>query len=152
MVTDAEFAAAMRETEGRARAETADVPPATVQPTRYFVSCLPEGHDERSAWSLTVEYRGGGRWVVFRHALSCLGADGTWSWGYQWRDGTQEPATDDEWTEYHAGRDAWLAEHRFDLDTALRLAREHAPLITVNGYTVSDVLRMAEQRAGSDGA
>jgi hypothetical protein len=34
----------------------------------------------------------------------------------------------------------WLAEHRFDLDTALTLAREKAPHLKVNGWTVADEL------------
>lgn len=40
--------------------------------------------------------------------------------------------------------DDWLAAHRFDLDTALKLAREAAPHVTVNGRTVADALTRAE--------
>jgi hypothetical protein len=46
--------------------------------------------------------------------------------------------------------DDWLDTHRFDLDTALKLAKEQAPLVTVNGYTVTDALRMAQQRKETD--
>ncbi len=42
--------------------------------------------------------------------------------------------------------DDWLDAHRFDLDTALMLAKEAAPKVTVNGFTVADALRMAQQR------
>lgn len=132
----------IRATQQRARDEAPTVPAATVQAVKYVVSCMPEGED-RDSFGVTVECRGEGRWGVFRNAHCCLGSDGTWSWGYSWRDGAQEPASDEEWTEYHAGRDEWLDAHRFDEETALRLAQEHAPLITVNGFTVSDALGAA---------
>jgi hypothetical protein len=56
-----------------------------------------------------------GKWAVRRmnHALS---KKGNWDW-------ENLPSNRE---------DDWLAEHRFDLDTALRLAREAAPDITVN--------------------
>lgn len=126
---------------------------AIVQATKYTVNCVPEDGIDSDVFGLTVEYRGAGRWGVFRHAHCCLGADGEWSWGYSWGDGNSEPATDEEWTEYHRGREAWLDAHRFDEETALRLAREQAPLVTVNGYTVADALAMSARRAaGVSGA
>lgn len=121
-------------------------PEPIVQATRYTVNCLPEDGYDSHVFALTVEYRGEGRWGVFRSSHCCLGTDGEWSWGYNWRDGAQEPASDEEWAEYHNGREAWLKEHRFDEETALRLAREQAPLVTVNGFTVTAALRMAERR------
>jgi hypothetical protein len=124
----------------------ATTPQPTVQAVKYTVNCLPEDGYDSHVFALTVEYRGEGRWGVFRNPHCCLGNDGEWSWGYSWRDGTAEPTTDDEWTEYHAGREAWLDAHRFDEETALKLAKEQAPHITVNGFTVTDALRMAEQR------
>ena len=33
-----------------------------------------------------------------------------------------------------------LAEHRFDLETALKLAREMAPRVTINGQTAEEAL------------
>ncbi|MEH0417868.1 hypothetical protein [Streptomyces sp. B21-083] len=122
-------------------------PEPTVQATKYVVNCLPEDDFDSHVFALTVEYRGAGRWGVFRNPHYCLGTDGTWSYGYSWRDGAQEPDGDNEWAEYHAGRDAWLDEHRFDEETALKLAREQAPLVTVNGLTVADALRRAAKRA-----
>lgn len=121
-------------------------PEPIVQATKYTVSCLPEDGLDSHVFVLTVEYRGDGRWGVYRSAYCCLGNDGTWSYGYTWRDGAQEPDSDEEWTEYHAGRDAWLDAHRFDEETALKLAKEHAPLVTVNGRTVTEALRLAQQR------
>lgn len=38
--------------------------------------------------------------------------------------------------------DEWLAAHRFDLDTALELAKATAPNVTVNGFTVEKALAM----------
>ncbi|MDX3183543.1 hypothetical protein RKD45_002482 [Streptomyces griseus] len=99
-------------------------PVATCQATEYEVSILLEGDINRSVFTITVQYRGDGRWAVTRNG-SCLGADGEWEFGIK---------------EYDRG-DAWLAAHRFDLDTALRLARQAAPHVVVNGHTAMDAYR-----------
>jgi hypothetical protein len=112
-----------------------DLPEPTVQATEYAVNCLPEDGLDSHVFEVRVQYRGAGRYAVIKHGQMCLGADGTWDHGVK---------------EYDRG-DAWLDAHRFDLDTALRLAKEQAPLVTVNGYTVADALRMADKRAGSHG-
>lgn len=104
-------------------------PEPIVQATRYTVNCLPEGVDSH-AFEITVEYRGQDRWAVTRHGR-CLGTDGTWD--HELRPSERE--------------DDWLSTHRFDLDTALGLAREAAPHVRVNGFTVADALAMAERRA-----
>jgi len=109
-------------------------PAPTVQATQYAVNCLPEDGIDSHVFEITVEYRGRGRWAVKRHS-QCLGSDGTWD--YEMRPSSRE--------------DDWLATHRFDLDTALKLAKEQAPLVTVNGFTVADALRMAAQRAVEGG-
>ncbi|MFJ3699546.1 hypothetical protein ACIPW9_36390 [Streptomyces sp. NPDC090052] len=103
---------------------TQPLPVATCQATCYEVSILPEGDINRHVFNIDIEYRGVGRWAVTRHG-SCLGADGTWEFGVK---------------EYDRG-EAWLNSHRFDLDTALRLARDAAPHVTVNGYTAADAYR-----------
>lgn len=131
----------------RARDEAPTAPEPTVRAVKYTVNCLPEDDVESHHWGISVEYRGNGRWGVYRNAHSCLGSDGQWSWGYSWRDGTQEPTADEEWSDYHRGRDAWMDAHRFDESTALKLAQQHAPLVTVNGYTVTDALAMQKKRA-----
>jgi hypothetical protein len=105
---------------------------AIVTPTEYRVSCLPEDLLDMDVWEITVAYRGRGLWAVTRHSRCSLGADGTWSWG---------PGEADE--------DEWRATHRFDLDTALRLAREHAPHVTVNGMTPADFLAHHATRAAT---
>ncbi|WP_431980041.1 hypothetical protein [Streptomyces qinglanensis] len=119
----------MREIREHLGHATPGVPDPTVQPTRYVVSCLPGDDTDRHLFSIQVEYRGRDRWAVVRHG-QCLTADGFWDWEHVPSERTDE----------------WLAAHRFDVDTALRLAREAAPLITVNGFTVSDALRMHAER------
>jgi hypothetical protein len=123
------------------------VPEPRVQAVKYLVNCLPEDDSDGHAFALTVEYRGEGRWGVFRSPACCLGADDTWSWGYSWEGGDREPATEEEWDSYNRGRYAWLDAHRFDEATALRLAREQAPKVTVNGFTVADALAMRKQKS-----
>ncbi|MEU5608415.1 hypothetical protein AB0H03_06605 [Streptomyces sparsogenes] len=104
---------------------------ATVRPVRYEVSVLPENNINYPVYAIAVEYRGGSRWAVVRHG-SCLGADGTWEFGVK-------PYDRD---------DAWLNAHRFDLETALRLAEETAPDVVVNGVRAADVAARAAE--GSD--
>lgn len=101
-----------------------DLPEPTVQAIRYEVSLLPEDDINRHVFTIDVEYRGADRWAVTRHG-SCLGADGTWDFGVKQYDRS----------------DAWLDTHRFDLDTAIRLAREAAPDVVVNGHTATEVYR-----------
>ena len=91
--------------------------------TRYSVSALPPDHCEAGHFTIEVEWRGAGRWAVCRHRM-CLGTDGEW-------DFESVPTERAE---------KWLAAHRFDLHTAMRLAREAAPGLTVNGFTVADVI------------
>lgn len=105
-----------------------DIPEPTVRPTRYVVSCFPLDHED-SHFDLSVEYRGRNLWAVVRLS-SCLGVDGTWSYG-------SIPSERE---------DEWLSSHRFDLVTALRLAKDAAPHITVNGYTIADALAMEASR------
>jgi hypothetical protein len=94
-----------------------------VRVTRYEVSCIPQENINALHFTATVEWRGHGRWAVLRLG-ECLGADGEWDY---------EPRTS-------AREDDWLDTHRFDLNTALQLAKEAAPKLTVNGWTVDDVL------------
>ncbi|MEU8756248.1 hypothetical protein AB0C88_37750 [Streptomyces chartreusis] len=80
-----------------------------VRPTRYDVNLVPENADPGGAYAITVEYRGDNRWAVLRHTL-CLSASGQWD---------RERNTSER-------EEEWLDTHRFDLDTALRLAEEQA--------------------------
>ena len=106
--------------------------------TRYEVSVFPDwmlmdetAAESASTWAVTVEDRGMGRWAVTRSVRQCLGADGEWDW---------EPQPSSR-------EDDWLDTHRFDLETALRLAAEQAPRIRINGLTALDIL--ARRTAGT---
>lgn len=102
------------------------IPEPTVQPTRYLVTCLPEGHDDRWTFTIQVQHTGRGLFAV-RHGIRHYGSDGTWSY---------EPDFDED----DAAEAEWAKEHRFDHDTALRLAKELAPTLTYRGLSVVDVL------------
>lgn len=91
------------------------IPDPTVTTTRFLVSCLPE---KQYHFALIVEYRGDGKWAVMDGPFG-LFADGRRDW---------ESTRGD----------------RFDLDTALALAKEQAPLMTVNGWTVADAIARKE--------
>jgi hypothetical protein len=128
-VTDKEAPDWYRAVTQRAKQEASNAPEPVVQAVEYTVKCLPEDDLDGHVFEIRVQYRGNGRYAVIRMG-SCLGADGTWDQGVK---------------EYDRG-DAWLDSHRFDLDTALRLAKEQAPLVTVNGFTVADALAMRQKR------
>lgn len=107
----------------------ADLSPR-VYVTQHTVSCIPEDSINHQPWSITVEYRGRGRWAVLR-GKRCLGRDGIW------RHESIPSEREDE----------WLDGHRFTEQESLRLAAEWAPKIVVNGLTAADVLA----REASDG-
>jgi hypothetical protein len=110
-----------------------------VQPTAYLVSCLPEGHDDRWTYSIRVTYRGDGLWSVQRRG-QYVDANGIPSPGFSWSGGPDEPATEAEMDSFDKEQAAWLAVHRFEHDTALRLAKELAPTLTYRGRSVADAL------------
>jgi hypothetical protein len=102
-----------------------------VKATRYEVSVLPEGNVNRRYFVLHVEYRRDGQWVVCQPGdlKLCYGKDGSWEW---------ESGVTDE----------WIAKYRHDLDTAMRLAKEAAPLVEINGRTAAEVLARSEASRG----
>lgn len=102
-----------------------------VEVTRYTVSVLPEDSVNRGHYDLSVERRAPGRWAVC-WLSRCLGADGEWDY---------EPLPSSR-------EDDWLESHRFDLDTALRLAQEAAPGVTVNGMTALGCVEWEANRRG----
>ena len=104
----------------------ADVPEPTVRVVRYEVCALPDGHSWRRHFILHVEWRGNDRWAVTQDwdLKPCLASDGQWDF---------EPRPSERTPE-------WAEGHYFDLDTALRLAKEAAPELTMNGYTPADML------------
>jgi len=102
---------------------SSEIPEPTVEVTRYAVSCLPKDHPDSFHFTLRVEYRGRDRWAV-TDGFACLSTDSEWDY---------EPSSSNR-------DDNWIKTHRFDLDTALRLAKEQAPKLTVNGLSIADVL------------
>jgi hypothetical protein len=116
----------------------------TVKPVKYRVSCVPEDGPDADLFTLCVEYREAGRWAVTNGSTRHYAADGTISFGFGW---DREPVTDEEIDAFERGRDEWLAAHRFDEETALRIAREQAPLMRYRTYTVQDALDKAKEPA-----
>ena len=91
--------------------------------TRISVNLLPDSIGLYARlFEITVELRSD-RWAVLRNG-QCLGSDGAWA---------------DELLPSER-EDGWLDAHRFDLDTALRLAKEAAPHVTVKGRTAAEAL------------
>lgn len=100
-------------------------PAPQVRATRYEVSLLPEDDINYRLFRVLVEERDGYGWTV-HDGHACLSAAGVW---------------DGVGVSVYGNDEAWIAAHRFDLDTALRLAREAAPGVTVNGVTAAEALR-----------
>jgi hypothetical protein len=121
-MTDQKPAMTMREIREGLGHVKPGVPEPFVQATRYEVSLLPADDINRSVFTIDVEFRGGDRWAVVRHR-QCLNAEGEWSW-------ESLPSEREE---------EWLAEHRFDLDTAQQLAKKAAPHLIVNGRSALEV-------------
>lgn len=90
------------------------------QVTEYRVSAAPLDHDDGWRFALVVRWNRG-TWMVTDAAepADYMGADGRWSW--------ETPS------ERHA--EGWRDAYRFDLPDALRIAREAAPKVRVNGRT-----------------
>ena len=119
----------------------AEQPTAVVRPSRYTVTCVPpDAAPDAHVWALHVEEKRDGNWVV---------TDG---FGYLGPDLVFE--------------DRPYPQCLFAVDTALALAKEAAPLVVINGRTVTQALeltvawreqkaadaRAREQLAGEGGA
>lgn len=117
-------------------------PSVFVQPVRYLVSCLPEGHPERSHFTVQVQYWDG--WWTVRCRSRLLRFTGTWSWPFSSADVAEMPVDDPETELSENRRMQWLAAHRFDRDTALALAKKAAAeLRSESGLCVADLLAAA---------
>lgn len=97
--------------------------------TEVTVCALPEDSINHDPWSIQVAWRGGESYAVVNRFRQCLSVDGKWS---------HEPMPSSR-------TERWIAAHRFDYQTALRLACEEAPRVVVNGKTAAQV---AEWEAG----
>lgn len=110
---------------------TADPPdlPVPAVPTTYTVCAVPpDDIGNHVPYEIQVERtHHSGTWAV-RRWQRCLGADGEWDW---------EPLPSSR-------EEDWLATHRFDLDTALRLAADAATAIVVNGMTAAQMTQWIE--------
>lgn len=93
--------------------------------TAYEVCAVPpDRYGHHTLFAIAVERtHHTGTWAI-RWMNRCLGSDGEWDY---------EPLPSSR-------EDDWLATHRFDLETALRLAVEAAPHITVNGTTAASAI------------
>lgn len=109
-------------------------------PSRYIVTVLPGEYESYQDWYLfvvTVQYRGRGKWAIYQGAYesnslpSALSSSG--EWGYE---GSQEREDD-----------AWLAQHRFDLETALALAEHAAPTVGIYDHRHARYITAAEVAA-----
>lgn len=100
------------------------MPTLYVHARKHVVNLLPDNLGVYAQqFEISVEWRGGDdRWAVVRHD-QYLSADGAWD--------AAPPVAERE--------DDWLPAHRFNLDTALRLAKEAAPHVTVKGRTAAEV-------------
>lgn len=120
--------------------------PVEVKPVEFRVTVMPadclEGrcpvaaYNELHHWCLYVALRRQG-WVVTSGGRDCLGRDGTWDW----------PPADGSEDE----RAAFEANCVFGTAlAATAIAREHAPVMTINNVVAADKLarHMRAHRAG----
>lgn len=98
-----------------------NAPTPSVRATHYEVSLVPRTHANGRWYTVHVQHHGHGRWVVYRESYAavsavlgqyCLAADGTWF------------IPDDP---------SWFGAPTYELEEALALAREAAPLVVVAG-------------------
>jgi hypothetical protein len=95
--------------------------PTYEQVTAYTITVAPPHSRDSYHWMIEVTWRGDEQWAVVWMG-STLSRDGTWDW---------EPSPSNR-------EDDYLERCRFDLDTALALARRAAPGLTVNGRTYAE--------------
>lgn len=97
--------------------------------TEVTISAVPEDNVNHGHFSIAVAWRGPGDvYAVTRHR-QCLAADGTWDYEPQPSSRTDE----------------WIASHRFPYEQAVALAAAAVQFLTVNGFTVADVLAAANK-------
>jgi hypothetical protein len=85
------------------------------------VSIMPEDMQDRRNFTITIARTSPGRFAI-RWLGDCLSRDREWEYEHI-------PSE---------RRDDWLETHRFGYDEALKIAREMAPTLAVNGRTVQD--------------
>jgi hypothetical protein len=106
-----------------------EVPEPTVWDSAYVVSCLPENDQHFcGSFEVRVERRSPNGWAVLFRG-DCIDIDGKRS---------NEPLPSSR-------EDEWIARHRFDLPTAMEVAKKFAPTIRVNRYTVEMALEIYKE-------
>lgn len=98
--------------------------------TEVTVSAVPEDNINHGSLSIAVAWRGPGDIYAVTRRSRCLGADGTWDY---------EPRPSSR-------TDEWIAAHRFPYEQAVALAATAVQFLTVNGFTVADVLADASRK------
>ena len=98
------------------------LPEPRVTPVKYEVSIVPATDKEAHYWSVTVEYRGDGKWAVCHNGMT-MTKTGRWTW---------EPSGS------RRGK-GYLKAHRHDKDTALALAKVASRTVEINGLRVADM-------------
>lgn len=98
--------------------------------TKIEVSAVPFDLPGAHHFSLWVELRSEGRFCVSNGFSEVLDVDGDWVW-------ESRPSE---------RGDDFIARTRYDLETAMAMARAAAPSVTVNGFSVEDGIRMAIAR------
>ena len=102
-----------------------------VQATHYEVTLVPREQANGRWYIVHVAHHGRGKWIVYREhcelgetksELRCLAADGTWF------------VPEDPF---------WFSAPAYDLETALRLAREAAPKVMVGSLTAAEAVARA---------
>ncbi len=108
--------------EGLRAAIAVAVASAREDVSEFVVSVYPDRESiSWSSFAITVKDCGPHGWGVIRWSR-CLNRAGEW---------VNQPGRDDR-------DEAWFAAHRFDLDTALQLARAAAPHLRSNGSTPAE--------------
>lgn len=91
--------------------------------SQYVVTALPDDDVDQHTFSLTVERRAPDRWAICWLGM-CFSKNGTWDYEALPSERTNE----------------WKDDHRFDMETALALAKGEVMKIKVNGLTVDGLM------------
>lgn len=100
----------------------------TVEPITYEVTAYPFHDINRDLFAIRVERRAENSWAVMLRSACWNRRTKTWDY---------EPMPSSRTA-------AFMRTHRFPLDQALAIAREQAPNLTVNGWTLADTIRAAQ--------
>lgn len=101
-----------------------------VEPVTYEVTAYPFHDIDRDMFTIRVERRGQDSWAVLRRG-AC--------WNRRTKQFEYEPLPSSR-------TDAYKRTHRFPLNQALAIAREQAPLMVTNGWTVAAAIADVQSR------